>query len=124
MIRSDRRLRRCLPRRLIWYAMGKSQHNRLTSTLIPKQLSARAAPIAKLLARGMLGGLLAVKFSPFPSSSVPFFAGSTRLSLGRFLVFKAIANLVWGSTFLFGGFLRTDRSLQGLSKFIGLLSSH
>jgi membrane-associated protein len=99
----------------LWYAMGKSQHTRLTSKLIPKQLSAKATPIAKFLARGMLGGLLAVKFSLVPSLIVPFFAGSTRFALGRFLLFQAVANLVWSSTFLFGGFLSADRSLQGLT---------
>jgi membrane protein DedA with SNARE-associated domain len=108
----------------LWYAMGKSQHNRLTSKLIPKQLTAKAAPIAKLLARGMLGGLLAVKFSLFPSSIVPFFAGSTRFSVGRFLLFQAIANFVWGSIFLFGGFLSADRFIRGLGNLISSLSIH
>jgi membrane protein DedA with SNARE-associated domain len=108
----------------LWYAMGKSQRNRLTAKLVPKQLSAKAAPIARFLARGMLGGLLAVKFSLFPSSIVPFFAGSTRFSLGRFLLFQALANLLWGSIFLFGGFLSAHRSLQGLGKFMSLLSIH
>jgi membrane protein DedA with SNARE-associated domain len=106
----------------LWYAIGKSQHSRATSKLIPKQLSTKAAPIARFVARGMLGGLLAVKFSLFPSSIVPFFAGSTRFSLGRFLLFQAIANFVWGSIFLFGGFLSADKFLQNLSKFISLLS--
>jgi membrane-associated protein len=108
----------------LWYAIGKSQHNRVTSKLIPKQLGAKAAPIAKFLARGVLGGLLAVKFSLFPSSIVPFFAGSTRFSLGRFLLFQAIANLVWSSIFLFGGFLSADRYLQSLSKVVSRLSIH
>jgi membrane protein DedA with SNARE-associated domain len=106
---------------LLWYAIGKSQDNRPTSKLIPKQLSAKAGSIAKFLARGMLGGLLAVKFSLFPSSIVPFFAGSTRFSLWRFLLFQAIANLVWSSIFLFAGFLSADGSLRGVGKFISIL---
>jgi membrane protein DedA with SNARE-associated domain len=108
----------------LWYAIGKSQHNLLTSRFISKRLSAKAAPVAKLLARGMLGGLLTVKFSLFPSSTVPFLAGSTRFSLGRFLLFQAIANLVWGSLFLFGGFLYADTSFQCVGKFIHLLPIH
>lgn len=102
----------------LWYAMGKSQHSRFTSKLIPKRVSAKATPTAKFLAKGMLGGLLAVKFSLLPSSIVPFFAGSTRFSLRRFVLFQAIANLVWGSILLFGGFLSADRSLHELVKFI------
>ena len=106
----------------LWYAMGQFQRNRLTSKLVrAKHFGTKAAPIAKLLARGMLGGLLSVKFSLFPSSIVPFFAGSTRFSLRRFLLFQALANLVWGSIFLFGGFLGADSSLHSLGKFISFL---
>jgi membrane protein DedA with SNARE-associated domain len=100
------------------YTIGKSQHNSLTSKLTSKQLSAKATPIAKFFAQGMLGGLLAVKFSLFPSSIVALFAGSARFSLGRFLLFQAIANLLWCSIFLLGGFLSADRSVKGLGKFI------
>lgn len=105
----------------LWYAMGKSRQSRFTLKLVPKKLSTKAAPIAKLLARGMLGGLLAVKFSLFPSSIVPFFAGSTRFSLARFLLFQAIANLAWSSIFLFAGFLSADGTLRGLRKVISLM---
>ena len=90
----------------LWYAMGKSQHNRL-SKLIAKRVGAKATAIAKRLTRGMLGGLLAVKFSIIPSPIVPFIAGSARFSPSRFFLFQAIANLVWSSVFLFGGFLST-----------------
>jgi membrane-associated protein len=108
----------------LWYAMGKLQRKRLTSKLMPKQWSAKATPIGAFLTRGMLASLLAVKFSLFPSSIVPFFAGSTRFSLPRFLLFQAIANLLWGSIFLFGGFLSVYGSLQGLGKFISFPSVH
>jgi membrane-associated protein len=106
----------------LWYVMGKSRHNRLTSRLIPKQLRNKAASVAKFVDRGMLSGLLTVKFSLFPSPLVPFFAGSSRFSPGRFLLFQAIANLVWGSIFLFGGFLTANRSLHVLLNLKDLLS--
>jgi membrane protein DedA with SNARE-associated domain len=107
----------------LWYVMGTTQHVRLISKIIPKQFQKQAASIAKILARGMLGGLLTVKFSPVPSSIVPFLAGSARFSVGRFLFLQVIANLVWGAVFLFGGFLIANSSLPALGNFMRLLSS-
>ena len=115
----------------LWFSIGKSEANsrlkskliRLVSKLIPKQLSTKTAPIPKFLARGMLCALLAVKFSLFPSSMVPYFAGSTQFSPRRFFLFQAIANLVWSSIFLFGGFLSVHTSLHALGKFISLCRS-
>ena len=106
----------------LWYALGKWQPTRLISRLIPKRLTTKAAPVAKLLARGMLGELLAVKFSLFPSSIVPYFAGSSRFPPRRFFLLQGIANLIWSSMFLFGGFLSGHRPLPALSKLISLLS--
>ena len=106
----------------LWYAIGTSPPNsRLISRLIPKKLKPKAASIPTFLARGMLGGLLSVKFSLCPSSIVPYFAGSTRFPARRFFLFQAVANFVWSSVFLFGGFLSADRSLQHLNTLIRVL---
>jgi membrane protein DedA with SNARE-associated domain len=105
----------------LWYAVGKWQNDRFRSSFIAGCLRTKAPRVTSFLARGMLGGLVAVKFSLFPSSVVPFFAGSTEFPLRRFSLFGAIANLVWASMFLFGGFLSAATRHGALSKIVNLV---
>jgi membrane protein DedA with SNARE-associated domain len=102
----------------LWYRVGQSKR---ASGVLERFGSKKAAQgsewTIKLLKYGMLGGLLTGKFSPLPSSLVPFVAGTTRFPGARFLVLATAANVVWTSVFFFGGFLGGTAA----ARFLGLI---
>jgi membrane protein DedA with SNARE-associated domain len=100
----------------LWFVIGRSRKACLPTRFIPNILKRRAAKMATFVGCGMLGGLLTVKFSLVPSSLLPYFAGSTRFPVARFVMFGMIANLVWASVFFFGGFFGAAISVDGWPK--------
>ena len=89
----------------LWYAIGRARSDRRRTSLIPNIARAKTLQITRFLGRGLLAGLLTVKFTFIPSALMPLFAGCTRYSLGRFAMLITIVNCIWASVFFFSGFI-------------------
>jgi membrane-associated protein len=71
----------------------------------------------KLVRRRGLLGVSAARGIPFVRTIMPWFAGRSGLSWGRFLLFDTLGVLLWGSIYLGGGFLAGEGWRQVAGRF-------
>jgi membrane-associated protein len=71
----------------------------------------------KLVRRRGLLGVTAARGIPFVRTIMPWFAGRSGITWGRFLVFDFLGVLLWGTIYLGGGFLAGEGWRQVAGRF-------
>jgi membrane protein DedA with SNARE-associated domain len=99
----------CLAGDCVWFQVGRWRASRNQPVLDASTRSTlRLSRLAKAVRRFQLLALLLARFLPGPNLAAAF-AGSSRISMMRFIVLDAIASAIWAGGYMAGGYFYRDQ---------------
>jgi membrane protein DedA with SNARE-associated domain len=105
----------CLAGDCIWFQVGRWRASRNRPVLDASTRSTlRLSRLAKAVRRFQLLALLLARFLPGPNLAAAF-AGSSRISMMRFIVLDAIASAIWAGGYMAGGYFYRDQLAGAVS---------
>jgi membrane-associated protein len=86
------------------YEIGRRSGNRLVGARACRRYHRHISRGQRLISKRGSFAVFAGRFLPFMRALMPALAGSVRMPYGRFALFNALGNLLWGLGFTLGGY--------------------